>query len=104
MPIKRPTRLKKGENVAHAQHGIELNKLKNSGRLRNSPPTGRRATVAPMPIDVAGVGDGITESPNRARRRKRRIQPRKFLRIYAPALDPTGVDRKERVIGDGPTM
>jgi hypothetical protein len=34
---------KKRENVAHAQHGIELNKLKNSGRLRNSPPTGSPA-------------------------------------------------------------
>src|SRR5262249_38854238 len=41
--------------------------------------------------DVAGVGDGITELPKRARRWKRRIQSRKFLRIYAPALDPTDV-------------
>jgi len=32
---------KKDENVAHAQDGIKLNKLKNSGRLQNSPPTGR---------------------------------------------------------------
>src|SRR5262249_8158285 len=39
--------------------------------------------------DVAGVGDEITELPTQARRWKRRIQPRKFLRIYAPALDPT---------------
>src|SRR5262249_4556773 len=30
---------KKDENVAHAQDGIKLNKLKNSGRLQNSPPT-----------------------------------------------------------------
>jgi len=49
--------------------------------------------------DVAGVGDEITEPPKRARKWKRRKQPRKFLRIYAPALDPTtgikaGYDRK----------
>ena len=31
---------KKSENVAHAEHGIRLRKLKNSGHLRNSPPTG----------------------------------------------------------------
>jgi hypothetical protein len=44
--------------------------------------------------DVAGVGDGITELPKRARRWKRRIQPRNFLRIYAPALDPTSLIRE----------
>jgi hypothetical protein len=33
---------KKSENVAHAQDGIRLRKLKNSGRLRNSPPTGKK--------------------------------------------------------------
>jgi integrase len=32
---------KKSENVAHAEDGIRLRKLKNSGRLRNSPPTGQ---------------------------------------------------------------
>jgi hypothetical protein len=43
--------------------------------------------------DVAGAGNGITEASNRARRWKRRTQPRNFLRIYAPALDPTtGLD------------
>jgi hypothetical protein len=31
---------KKSEDVAHAQDGIKLSKLKNSGRLWNSPPTG----------------------------------------------------------------
>src|SRR2546428_4126952 len=31
---------KKCENVAHAPDGIKLKKLKNSGRLRNSPTTG----------------------------------------------------------------
>jgi hypothetical protein len=35
---------------------------------------------------VAGAGNGITATPKRARRR---IQPRSFLRITAPALDPT---------------
>jgi hypothetical protein len=30
---------KKSENVAHAEDGIRLRKLKNSGRWRNSPPT-----------------------------------------------------------------
>src|SRR5215470_8216652 len=31
---------KKSENVAHTQDGIKLKKLRNSWRLRNSPPTG----------------------------------------------------------------
>jgi hypothetical protein len=39
--------------------------------------------------DVAGVGNGTTEIPNRARRWKRWILPRNFLRVTAPALDPT---------------
>src|SRR5262245_27938616 len=39
--------------------------------------------------DVAGAGNGITETSKRARRRKSWIQPRRFLRITAPALDPT---------------
>jgi hypothetical protein len=30
----------KSKNVAHASDGIKLNKLKNSGHLRNSPTTG----------------------------------------------------------------
>jgi hypothetical protein len=30
---------KKSENVAHAEDGIRLKKLKNSANLRNSPPT-----------------------------------------------------------------
>src|SRR5262249_58971255 len=33
---------KKSENVAHAQDGTSLQKLKNSRRLRNSPPTRSR--------------------------------------------------------------
>ena len=49
----------------------------------------RSAGNPPAACDAAGVGDGITELPKRARRWKRRIQPRNFLRIYAPALDPT---------------
>jgi hypothetical protein len=32
---------------------------------------------------------GLRKLLTRARRRKHRIQPRSFLRIYAPALDPT---------------
>ena len=39
--------------------------------------------------DVSGAGNEITETSKRARRGKRRIQPRSVLRIYAPALDPT---------------
>src|SRR2546426_2484734 len=31
---------KKSENVAHGRNGIKLNKLENSGHLRNSPTTG----------------------------------------------------------------
>jgi len=30
---------KKSENVAHGRNGIQLNKLENSGHLRNSPTT-----------------------------------------------------------------
>jgi len=30
---------KKSENIAHVPDGIKLKKLKNSGRLRNSPTT-----------------------------------------------------------------
>ena len=41
--------------------------------------------------DVAGVGNGTTEIPKRARKWKRWIQPRSFLRVTAPALDPTRV-------------
>lgn len=32
---------------------------------------------------------GLRKLLTRARRWKHRIQPRRFLRIYAPALDPT---------------
>src|SRR6516165_3879941 len=49
----------------------------------------RSARNSHAACDVAGVGNGITELPKRARRWKRRIRPRTFLRIYAPALDPT---------------
>jgi hypothetical protein len=39
---------KKSENVAHAEDGIRLKKFKNSGTLRNSPPTPAIAnTVSP---------------------------------------------------------
>ena len=55
---------------------------------------GARSAANPhATCDAAGVGDGITELPKRARRWKRRIQPRNFLRIYAPALDPTRLGR-----------
>src|SRR5437870_9719393 len=41
---------KKCENVAHVPDGIKLKKLKNSGRLRNSPTTRRScASVADCP-------------------------------------------------------
>ena len=39
--------------------------------------------------DVAGAGNGATAIPKRARRWKRRTQPRSCLRVTAPALDPT---------------
>ena len=41
--------------------------------------------------DVAGAGNGVTAIPKRARRWKRRTQPRSCLRVTAPALDPTAV-------------
>jgi hypothetical protein len=43
-------------------------------------------------VRCGGRWDGITELPIRARMWKRRIQTRKFLWIYAPALDPTGIE------------
>jgi hypothetical protein len=46
---------KKSENVAHAEDGIRLRKLKNSGRLRNSPPTGndgRQPPTSAQRLDV----------------------------------------------------
>src|SRR5437870_12133310 len=39
-------RQKKSENVAHGRNGIKLNKLENSGHLRNSPTTGWRQTIS----------------------------------------------------------
>src|SRR5215469_8891347 len=36
---------KKSENVAHTRDGIKLKNVKNSGRLRNSPPTGVHASL-----------------------------------------------------------
>ena len=39
--------------------------------------------------DVAGAGNGVTETPKRARRGKPWIQPRRLLRTTAPVLDPT---------------
>src|SRR4029453_4830621 len=40
--------------------------------------------------EVAGAGDGGTETPRRARRGKPWIQTRRLLRATAPVLDPTG--------------
>ncbi len=39
--------------------------------------------------EVAGIGNGITDVPTRARWGKPRIQTREVLRITAPVLDPT---------------
>jgi hypothetical protein len=51
---------KKGEEVAHAEDGIRLRKLKNSGRLRNSPLTGDLSAAKALidaGIDVNKAGD-----------------------------------------------
>jgi hypothetical protein len=46
---------KKSKNIAHAQDGIKLKKLNNSGRLRNSPTTGTKVetpdTAKELPTD-----------------------------------------------------
>ena len=39
--------------------------------------------------EVAGIGNGITDDPTRARRGKPRRQTRGVLRVTAPVLDPT---------------
>ncbi len=53
---------------------------------------GARSAVNPhAACDAAGTGNGTTDTPKRARRRKRRIRPRSFLRVTAPVLDPTRI-------------
>jgi hypothetical protein len=42
---------KKSQNVAHAPDGFKLLKLKNSGRLRNSPRTGPRKRRLPSVVN-----------------------------------------------------
>jgi hypothetical protein len=49
----------------------------------------RDAGNPPVRFDVAGAGDGVMESPKRARSRKRRTQSRGILHTTAPVLDPT---------------
>src|SRR5437870_12212506 len=41
---------KKSENVAHGRNGIKLNKLDNSGHLRNSPTTGPPRSPDSLPF------------------------------------------------------
>ena len=50
----------------------------------------RDAGNPPVRFDVAGAGDGVMDSPKRARSRKRRTQPRGVLHTTAPVPDPTG--------------
>jgi hypothetical protein len=49
----------------------------------------RDAGNPPVRFDVAGAGDGVMDSPKRARSRKRRTQPRGVLHTTAPVPDPT---------------
>ena len=49
----------------------------------------RDAGNPPVRFDVAGAGDGVMESPKRARSRKRRTRPRGVLHTTAPVPDPT---------------
>jgi hypothetical protein len=58
----------------------------------------RDAGNPPVRFDVAGAGDGVMDSPRRARSRKRRTQPRGALHTIAPVPDPTG---HGQVIGHG---
>src|ERR1019366_4384884 len=53
--------------------------------LRGEPDAGN----PPVRFDVAGAGDGVMESPKRARSRKRQTQPRGVLHTTAPVPDPT---------------
>jgi integrase len=50
---------KKSENVAHAEDGIRLRKLKNSGRLRNSPPH-RANEYQPLAVKTQMMGKAST--------------------------------------------
>src|SRR4030095_8084480 len=53
---------------------------------------GARSAANPhATCEVAGAGDGVTETPRRARRGKPWIQTRRLLRATAPVLDPTEV-------------
>src|SRR4029453_5089087 len=53
---------------------------------------GARSAANPhATCDVAGAGNGVTETPRRARRGKPWIQTRGLLRAAAPVLDPTGI-------------
>ena len=49
----------------------------------------RDAGNPPVRFDAAGAGDGVMDSPKRARSRKRRTQPRGVLHTTAPVPDPT---------------
>ena len=68
------------ESAPHPIGPITLG-VKRSGK--------RGAGNPPAPVDVAGAGDGLTATPKRARRWKRRTQPRGSLRSTASVLDPT---------------
>jgi hypothetical protein len=51
---------------------------------------GKRSAGKPhAAFEAAGIGDGATDNPTRARRGKPRTQPRGVLRATAPVLDPT---------------
>jgi hypothetical protein len=49
----------------------------------------RDAGNPPVRFDVAEAGDGVMDSPKRARSRKRWTQPRGVLHTTAPVPDPT---------------
>jgi len=70
---------------------------KHAPAERTHNPDGRRLRGAPVRFDVAGAGDGVMESPKRARSRKRLTQPRGVLHTTAPVPDPTAQERTRRV-------
>jgi 3-carboxy-cis,cis-muconate cycloisomerase len=71
---------KKSENVAHAEDGIRLKKLKNSEILRNSPATGR-----PM-IDLLIEEPEISRSLDSAELTKL-VNPANYLGLSGVMVD-----------------
>jgi hypothetical protein len=53
--------------------------------------------VIRIPLFMTGFGNGDTECPKRARRRKPRIKPRMHLQTIAPVLNPCRTAKKGHI-------